>query len=110
MKLRSVPQLIVKVKLNTLLLHYCPLMVSFDIENPYSWLISSPKKSFVVRANSDRERQEWLAHLDRCVYHCRNTNQSQSNAVAAHWVPDDRSDTCMHCRATKFSAYNRKHV
>ncbi|CAF1489585.1 unnamed protein product [Adineta ricciae] len=78
-------------------------------ENPYSWLISSPKKSFVVRANSDRERQEWLAHLDRCVYHCRNTNQSQNNAVAAHWVPDDRSDTCMHCHTTKFSTYNRKH-
>jgi hypothetical protein len=37
------------------------------IENPFAWLISSPKKSFVVRANSDRERQEWLTHLDRCI-------------------------------------------
>ena len=38
-------------------------------ENPYAWLISSPKKSFIVRANSDRERQEWLIHLDRCIHH-----------------------------------------
>ena len=30
--------------------------------------------------------------------------------VAAHWVPDDKADTCMHCRSTKFSAYNRRHV
>ena len=42
-------------------------MLLFDIENPYSWLISSRKKSFIVLANSDRERQEWLAHLDRCI-------------------------------------------
>ncbi|CAF5074364.1 unnamed protein product, partial [Rotaria magnacalcarata] len=30
-------------------------------------------------------------------------------AVAAHWVPDDKADTCMHCRSSKFSAYNRRH-
>ncbi|UJR35882.1 hypothetical protein I4U23_028625 [Adineta vaga] len=79
-------------------------------ENPYSWLISSPKKSFVVRANSDRERQEWIAHLDRCIRHTREGRRhSENNTVAAHWVPDDKSDTCMHCRTTKFSAYNRKH-
>ncbi|CAF1931799.1 unnamed protein product [Rotaria magnacalcarata] len=78
-------------------------------ENPYAWLISSPKKSFVVRANSDRERQEWLAHLDRCIrYACGGTN-SQHSAVAAHWVPDDKADTCMHCHSSKFSAYNRRH-
>lgn len=41
----------------------------FLLENPYAWLISSPKKSFIVRANSDRERQEWLIHLDRCIHH-----------------------------------------
>ncbi len=41
--------------------------INSSSENPYSWLISSPKKSFIVRANSDRERQEWLAHLDRCI-------------------------------------------
>jgi len=29
--------------------------------------------------------------------------------VAAHWVPDDKADTCMHCRTSKFSAYNRRH-
>lgn len=44
-------------------------------ENPYSWLIRNPKKSFIVRANSDRERQEWLAHLDRCI---RAVSQSNS--------------------------------
>lgn len=43
-------------------------------ENPYAWLISSPKKSFIVRANSDRERQEWLAHLDRCIRYACGTN------------------------------------
>ena len=39
------------------------------LENPYAWLIRSPKKSFTVRANSDRERQEWLTHLERCIRH-----------------------------------------
>jgi hypothetical protein len=103
--------------------------IQFYLENPYSWLISSPKKSFIVRANSDRERQEWLAHLERCirsasgmyrtiisirfslfVFFLTDGNNTQLNTVAAHWVPDDRSDTCMHCHVTKFSTYNRKHV
>jgi hypothetical protein len=43
----------------------------FHIENPYAWLIRSRKKSFTVRANSDRERQEWLTHLERCIRHAR---------------------------------------
>jgi hypothetical protein len=43
----------------------------FYIENPFAWIIKSPKKSFVVRANSDRERQEWLTHLDRCIRYAR---------------------------------------
>lgn len=37
-------------------------------------------------------------------------SNAQHNMVAAQWVPDDKSDTCMHCRSTKFSTYNRKHV
>ncbi|CAF3803078.1 unnamed protein product [Rotaria sordida] len=78
-------------------------------ENPYSWLICSPKKSFIVRANSDRERQEWLTHLDRCVQYACGGHTTQHNPVAAHWVPDDKSDTCMHCHISKFSTYNRKH-
>ncbi|CAF1249817.1 unnamed protein product [Adineta steineri] len=78
-------------------------------ENPYAWLISSPKKSFIVRANSDRERQEWLTHLDRCIRYASGGANTQHNAVAAHWIPDDKADTCMHCRTAKFSAYNRKH-
>jgi len=44
-----------------------------NLENPYSWLISSPKKSFIVRANSDRERQEWLTHLERCINYVTGT-------------------------------------
>ncbi|UJR10154.1 hypothetical protein I4U23_014371 [Adineta vaga] len=78
-------------------------------ENPYAWLISSPKKSFVVRANSDRERQEWLTHLERCIRYASGNNAGH-NAVAAHWVPDDKADTCMHCHTSKFSAVNRRHV
>lgn len=78
-------------------------------ENPYSWLIRSPKKSFIVRANSDRERQEWLTHLKSCIrYACEGKNAHQ-NAVAAHWIPDDKATTCMHCNTSKFSAYNRRH-
>lgn len=47
------------------------LLFQIYLENPYAWLISSPKKSFIVRANSDRERQEWLTHLERCIrYSC----------------------------------------
>ena len=37
-------------------------------------------------------------------------NNSQHNAVAAHWIPDDKADTCMHCHTSKFSAVNRRHV
>ncbi|CAF1272199.1 unnamed protein product [Rotaria sordida] len=78
-------------------------------ENPYAWLIKSPKKSFIVRANSDRERQEWLAHLERCIRYASGGNNTPNSAVAAHWVPDDKADTCMHCHTSKFSAYNRRH-
>ncbi len=65
MKFKSVIQLILKVNLS--LLSMTLNFINSSSENPYSWLISSPKKSFIVRANSDRERQEWLAHLDRCI-------------------------------------------
>ncbi len=79
------------------------------IENPYAWLIRSRKKSFIVRANSDRERQEWLTHLERCIrYACGGNNTDQP--VAPPWVEDYKADICMHCNSTKFSAYNRRHV
>lgn len=54
----------------------------------------------------------WYVYL-RAFFHqfiSSEGNGLQANQVAAHWVPDDKSDTCMHCRASKFSAYNRKHV
>ena len=104
-------------------------LIPIGLENPYSWLISSPKKSFVVRANSDRERQEWLTHLDRCIRAASESENASSttillngrsifrldssknhSAVAAHWIPDDKATTCMHCHTSKFSAYNRRHV
>ncbi|CAF1595774.1 unnamed protein product, partial [Didymodactylos carnosus] len=49
-------------------------------ENPFAWLISSPKKSFIVRANSDRERQ--------------GGSVSNSSPLAPHWVPDEKATTC----------------
>jgi len=78
-------------------------------ENPYAWLIRSPKKSFIVRANSDRERQEWLTHLERCIRYASGGNNLNQKNVAAHWIPDDKADACMHCHTSKFSAYNRRH-
>lgn len=83
---------------------------SFSEENTFAWLISSPKKSFIVRANSDRERHDWIAHLERCIRTASQKTQNQINAVAAHWIPDDKADNCMHCHVAKFSAVNRRHV
>jgi hypothetical protein len=49
-----------------------------------------------------------LTHLERCIrYSCGGNTTNQR--VAAHWIPDDKADTCMHCHTTKFSAYNRRH-
>jgi len=64
MKSKSVLQLILLVNIYIDQMNFIYILY---IENPFAWLISSPKKSFVVRANSDRERQEWLTHLDRCI-------------------------------------------
>lgn len=98
-------QSILQVMIDTL----CHHSNDFHLENPYAWLICSPKKSFIVRANSDRERQEWLTHLDRCIRHASGGN-NENQMLAPHWIPDDQAATCMHCHTTKFSAYNRRHV
>lgn len=80
-----------------------------SIENPYGWVIRSPKKSFTVRANSDRERQEWLTHLERCIRNAKGDNNGFHDTPEP-WVPDDKAEICMHCHSTKFSPYNRRHV
>lgn len=82
-----------------------------DIDsNKHGWLVKTPTKSFAVYAGTDREKQEWILHINRCIDDLlRRTGKVASSAHAAVWVPDTETKECMHCKKTQFTTFNRRH-
>lgn len=74
------------------------------------WLICTQGKSFAVYAATATEKQEWMAHIDKCIRDLLNKSGKQpAREHAAVWVPDNEATTCMLCKKTKFGVLERRH-
>lgn len=52
------------------------------------WVIRTATKSFAVYAATASEKQEWMAHINKCVEDLlRKSGKKPNNTHAAVWVP-----------------------
>lgn len=73
------------------------------------WLIRTTTKSFAVYAATSTEKQEWMAHINKCIEDL--LRKSGKKAVVNHaavWVPDNEANVCMHCKKTQFTMIVRR--
>ncbi|KAH8357964.1 pleckstrin homology domain-containing family F member 1 homolog [Drosophila serrata] len=74
------------------------------------WYIRTTTKSFVVYAATSTEKQEWMAHINKCVEDLlRKSGKKPVENHAAVWVPDTDASICMHCKKTQFTFIQRRH-
>nr|AAL28825.1 LD19782p [Drosophila melanogaster] len=74
------------------------------------WYIRTTTKSFVVFAATSTEKQEWMAHINKCVEDLlRKSGKKPVENHAAVWVPDTDASVCMHCKKTQFTFIQRRH-
>lgn len=74
------------------------------------WLIRTASKSFAVYAATSTEKQEWMAHINKCIEDLlRKSGKKAVEVHAAVWVPDNEAHVCMHCKKTQFTVLNRRH-
>ncbi|XP_054088292.1 pleckstrin homology domain-containing family F member 1 homolog [Zeugodacus cucurbitae] len=74
------------------------------------WLIRTTTKSFVVYAATGTEKQEWMAHINKCVEDLlRKSGKKPVENHAAVWVPDAEATHCMNCKKTQFTMIVRRH-
>jgi len=96
--------------------HLIPLeevkLKSLDDEGQFKngWLICTRGKSFAVFAATATEKQEWMAHINKCIEDLlRKSGKKAVDEHAAVWVPDSEAGTCMHCKRVQFTLVNRRH-
>jgi len=74
------------------------------------WLICTATKSFAVYASTSTEKQEWMAHINKCIEDLlRKSGKKAAQVHAAVWVPDSEASVCMHCKKNQFTVINRRH-
>lgn len=75
-----------------------------------AWILKAPKKSFVICANTPKEKEEWMSHIEAAIKELIKKGQRGNVAEhAAMMVPDSEATECMHCKKTKFTTFNRRH-
>ncbi|KOB73938.1 FYVE finger containing protein, partial [Operophtera brumata] len=68
-----------------------------------------PSKSFAVYAATATEKEEWMAHIEKCIEDLlRKSGKQPPSEHAAVWVPDNEASICMHCKKTQFTVLNRR--
>ncbi|CAH2264285.1 jg9135 [Pararge aegeria aegeria] len=95
--------------------HVIPLeevkLESLKDEGQYrnGWLIRTASKSFAVYAATATEKEEWMAHIEKCIEDLlRKSGKQPPSQHAAVWVPDNEAAICMHCKKTQFTVLNRR--
>ncbi|XP_025837453.1 pleckstrin homology domain-containing family F member 2 isoform X2 [Agrilus planipennis] len=74
------------------------------------WFIRTASKSFAVYAATSTEKQEWMAHINKCIEDLlRKSGKKAVEEHAAVWVPDGEASVCMHCKKSQFTLINRRH-
>lgn len=96
--------------------HVIPLeevkLESLKDEGQYrnGWLIRTATKSFAVYAATATEKEEWMAHIEKCIEDLlRKSGKQPPSQHAAVWVPDNEANVCMHCKKAQFTVINRRH-
>lgn len=96
--------------------HIIPLeevkLQSLDDDGQYrnGWLICTRGKSFAVYAATASEKQEWMAHINKCIKDLiEKSGKKPANEHAAVWVPDSEAAVCMIDKKTQFNLINRRH-
>lgn len=96
--------------------HLVPLedvrISSLEDDGPWKngWQVISPKKSFAVFAATKTEKDEWMAHIRKCIDDLLSKgDKTPAKEHAAVWVPDSEAQFCMHCLKAKFTTMNRRH-
>lgn len=73
------------------------------------WLIRTPQKSFYVAADSHKEKQAWIEHMEECRSRLlQSSGRRQRSTFAVTWIPDQASAICMRC-SDKFTVTQRRH-
>lgn len=98
-----------------------------DADSRYknAWIIYAKKKSFIMLANTAKEKEEWMIHISAAIKDLRRkhgqnvgngngvaaaaTTLPESKPAAAMFVPDHEAPVCMLCQKTKFTMLNRRH-
>lgn len=84
--------------------------VSDDDNLQNGWQIKSPSKSFTVYAATATEKNEWMAHIQKCVGDLQKKQGKVSTVEESPvWVPDAVTTACQHCKKTQFTVINRRH-
>jgi len=73
----------------------------------FAFQISTPKKTFILAAESSDEKKRWLEALTTQIDLA--SRDGHPDDKAALWKPDSSVKVCMNCGATRFSAFNRRH-
>lgn len=72
------------------------------------WVIKTSTKSFAVYAATPTEKEEWMAHIQRCVSDLlKKSGKKPAEQHAAVWVPDSEAPACQVCRSP-FTFVNRR--
>ena len=88
-----------------------PSSVKDKRERFYLSILTTEEKSFNVYLYSEKERQAWMADLERCIAECKTKDRDLTTAstdVAPVWVQDRDVKNCQVC-AKKFSMTTRRH-
>jgi len=73
------------------------------------WVLKTARKSFAVYAATPTEKQEWMAHIQRCVSDLlKKSGKKAVETHAALWVPDAEATACQGCQGA-FTFVNRRH-
>lgn len=74
------------------------------------WLIQTSSKSFAVHAATSTEKQEWMAHINKCIEDLlKKSGKKPASSHAAVWIPDSEAPVCMHCKRASFNLLTRRH-
>uniref|UniRef100_A0A336MW48 CSON005030 protein n=1 Tax=Culicoides sonorensis TaxID=179676 RepID=A0A336MW48_CULSO len=65
------------------------------------WVIRTATKSFAVYAATNSEKQEWMAHINKCVEDLLRKSGKKPN--------NNEATVCMRCKKSQFTVINRRH-